>query len=183
MPEISWPNCVCGASSEWTPFEVGGTYREIFLQTWKCNLCGRPACFIEHDGGNAFVVPRADTEIFPPEVREYLIKVYALFVQNETQIELLRRQYEEHRYLEICVRHNVRPSGALKDCGEQVRLDVLAELGRVVCEDGWEKPRGLTAYPIPPYISSACVHFLAPGTPPYDPWREYWYVTQRKTKN
>lgn len=181
MDYLALPQCVCGALSEWSPFEVEGEHRVVFEKTWKCNLCGRPGCYVKNDGGNAFIIPRADTEIFPPEVRNYVKQVRDIFSRNEAQLELLRQHYEKHRYHEICRRHHVNASANLRRYGEKTRMDILAETARIVLEDGWEKPYGFSPYPLPPFNPEARVYILASGAlSGLNPAENYWYVIMQK---
>lgn len=177
MPEIYLHDCVCGASLEWTPLEIEGKYREIFSQAFVCNICGRPSSFIQHEGGNAFVVPRADTELFPVEVREYIIATRRFFAENVRRLHALRRQYENGRFLEVCMHHDARPDLGFAHLPQEVRVSIAVEAGHIFTEREWEHPYTFNPNPFPSSIRQARVSVLAPGNPPhYNPECLYWYT-------
>jgi hypothetical protein len=163
MKSISPPPCVCQSANHWQVLDVN-TLGQAMISYWQCALCLRPGHYIEHDAGNAFVIPRACVEEMPNEVLEYIAKVLGQFTINGARLHTLQLDYEWQRYRCICNNLDLDPEIRWASLMETMQFahDVLVAC--IYLEPGWQEPAGFNPAPVPHRTEHALVYVLAPLT-------------------
>ena len=154
------PYCVCRKSTKWEPKEVQRE-RNFVISYWYCEYCNRPAWFIQHDGGNAFIVPRQAAVIMPHEIIAYVDSVlFRFFYQNFRHIERTREAVENSFYIKTCEWLGVDPKQDRRATEPSIREKLELRMANLYCDESWVRPAGTKETPFPPYVPQGALLYV-----------------------
>ncbi|OHA27383.1 MAG: hypothetical protein A3C06_04130 [Candidatus Taylorbacteria bacterium RIFCSPHIGHO2_02_FULL_46_13] len=173
---LTLPVCFCGAKNEWLSQSRQKKSR-LVISGWQCGSCLRPGRLIRHEGGNAFVIPRALVYIFPKEAIEYVEKsLLNLFHANARRLWHLRDRYEAVCYQQICHKLGLPQQYAWRPLTDFQLPTFMAMVAMIYKDVSWLEPTGFDASPIPDFVPPhLIVHVLhVRSSKTGDPESSWW---------
>lgn len=144
------PNCVCRRGAMWEFRDVHRLDR-CLMSFWFCPVCKKPALYVQHDGGNAFIVSRCPGEIIPHQIIEYVDKVLlGFFFKNLRHIERMRKNIEAKFYRKVCEEFGVDPCEDRRSTNPAIREKIDVKIDGLFINEMWVKPAGTNETPCPP---------------------------------
>jgi len=148
LSEFVLPRCVCGRRDEWD-FTGNSTHEDTSWAHWVCNLCGRPAFFIRHEGGNVCVMPRKQVEEIPDTVMRHIEDtILPHFRMNAYTLERLRELHEYSEDQKIRKKLGMEPGQDWRSLDDRMQMTYQLAVA-FIYRELWESPPAFNPAPLP----------------------------------